>query len=246
MEKQITYIADLDQDVDDVIAAHYLFNHHVLKEIITDPVPISQIGKERRAHLESLGISVKTTLTGKHDYVFVGGALTTVASYIHLSYIDTLVMNGGFVGCNLIPKEHQLPKFKDKKTVRTFNFNCNVYATDQVLRSSERQIENIILVGKNVCHSYKNTDHDLWQAKEYTDLFKQYHAKPGKLQHDMLMCHEGLAMLYPELNITPFCDFKYVKPYNEGLIGNMTKWGSVTPNNKITPYRTVKAAVSFS
>ena len=29
MEKEIVYIADLDQDVDDVVAAHYLHNENV-------------------------------------------------------------------------------------------------------------------------------------------------------------------------------------------------------------------------
>ena len=44
-------------------------------------------------------------------------------------------MNGGFVGDNIIPKEDRLEKFDGKKTIRTFNFNCDVYSTDKVLKS---------------------------------------------------------------------------------------------------------------
>lgn len=37
MEKEIVYVADLDQDIDDVVAAHYLNNKGVLKCVVYDP-----------------------------------------------------------------------------------------------------------------------------------------------------------------------------------------------------------------
>ena len=43
----------------------------------------------------------------------------------------------------------------------------------------------------------------------------------------------------------PYCEFEELYPYNEGLEGNMTKWGSIKDNNK-TPYRKVLAAVRYS
>ena len=53
-------------------------------------------------------------------------------------------MNGGFAGNNIVPEKDVLPKFKGKKTMRTFNFNSDVIATDKVLRSTLEQIDKII------------------------------------------------------------------------------------------------------
>ena len=39
MEKEVVYVAELDSDVDDVVAAHYLFNEGVLKCVVCDPYP---------------------------------------------------------------------------------------------------------------------------------------------------------------------------------------------------------------
>lgn len=159
-----------------------------------------------------------------------------------MHHIDCLVMNGGFVGSNIVPEDDQLPKFKEKQTVRTFNFNCDVNAADKVLKSTERQIGKIILIGKNVCHSERNTEKDLWKDEESKKLFKKYNVKPGKCQHDMLACHEGLVHIDLDEVIDPYCTFLEVYPYNEGLQGNMTKWGSkLEPTN----YRKVVAAVSI-
>ena len=60
--KVVTYIAELDADVDDVVAAHYLFNRGVLKEVVCDPVPTSYKGKERLKMLKDLGIKVSNKL----------------------------------------------------------------------------------------------------------------------------------------------------------------------------------------
>jgi len=87
------------------------------------------------------------------QYVFVGGTLTEVAHYLARHKIACFVMNGGFVGDGIMQKP--LDKFKGKQVYKTFNFNCDVMATDSVLKS--KNIGNIVLVGKNVCHSAKNT-----------------------------------------------------------------------------------------
>ena len=117
MEKEIVYIADLDQDVDDVVAAHYLHNEGVLKCVVCDPYPMTEDGLKRKDILESLGIKVLKKMPPVAKYVFVGGALTLVADYIKMHHIDWLVMNGGFVGTNIASFE--LDKFKGKETVRT-------------------------------------------------------------------------------------------------------------------------------
>ena len=60
----------------------------------------------------------------------------------------------------------------------------------------------------------------------------------------MLMCHEELCLLNL-IDEEPYCQFEEVYPYNEGLNGDMTKWGS-TKNNNNTPYRKVLAAIKFT
>ena len=132
MDKEIVYIAELDADVDDVVAAHYLYNEGVLKCVVCDPYPTTEDGLKRKDILESLGVQVLKKMPPVAKYVFVGGALTLVADYIKMHHIDWLVMNGGFVGTNVASFE--LDKFKGKETVRTFNFNCDVNATDYVLK----------------------------------------------------------------------------------------------------------------
>jgi len=149
-------------------------------------------------------------------------------------------MNGGFVGNDVIPLEKQLPKFKNKNVVRTYNFNQDVISTDYILKTNIHQIKQIILVGKNVCHNKINTREHLWNNREYNKLFDKYNVRDNKLQHDMLACHEGLAYLDP--NIRHLCKFKLVYPYNNGLNDNMTTWGSKLES---TEYRQVLAAVDY-
>lgn len=55
-KKKIVYIAKLDQDIDDVIAAEYLYNKNVLKCIVLDPYPRTKEGFLRKMKLEKLGI----------------------------------------------------------------------------------------------------------------------------------------------------------------------------------------------
>lgn len=235
MEPEVVYIGELDADVDDVIAAEYLHKKGVLKAVVLDPMPKTKEGKERRKELEKLGIKTLTKMPPVAKYVFVGGALTEFSRYITNHKVGYLIMNGGFVGCN-IAKE-PLEKFKNKQTMRTFNFNCDVLAADRVLKS--KNIEKIILVGKNVCHDKRNTLNGVWQDEK--ELLEKYHAKPDKRQHDMLACREGLIMtgLVKEPS---WLQYKHVYPYNTGLRGNMTQWGSATEE---TQYRQVMAAIGW-
>ena len=243
-QKKIVYLAELDGDVDDAVAVEYLYNKNVLKCIVCDPKPTTKVGKIRQSNFEKLGIEVYLKIPEGTDIIFCGGALTSLAEYLEKNKISTLVMNGGFVGDNIIPKEDRLEKFDGKKTIRTFNFNCDVYSTDKVLKSSTDKIEKIILVGKNVCHSLKNTPSGIWNDKESSKIFAKYRVRDKKLQHDMLMCHEGLCLL-KMIDEDPYCEFEELYPYNEGLEGNETKWGSIKDNNK-TPYRKVLAAVRYA
>lgn len=239
MDKEVVYIAELDEDIDDVVAAHYLHNKGVLKCVVLDPYPKTKEGLERKEKLEAFGITVSKKIPPIAKYVFVGGALTLVADYIKMNHIDWLVMNGGFVGTNLA--KHELDKFKGKETVRTFNFNCDVKATDTVLRSDVKHIGHVLLIGKNVCHDIRNTRKGIWKDDEYKALLDTYHVKEEKRLHDMLACHEGIAYIDGGHR---FCEYDSMKPYNEGLCGTMTKWGST--KIKESPYRFVNAAVGFA
>lgn len=168
-----------------MIAAEYLNFKGVLKEVVCDPLPRTPEGKDRKEQLEKLGIKVSDKMPPIARYVFVGGALTELARYLINHKIDCLVMNGGFVGSSIV--KNPLDKFKDRQVIRTFNFNCDVNATDSVFKS--KNIENVILVGKNVCHSEKNTLLGVWSNEK--KLLEKYHSKSGKRQHDMLACREA-------------------------------------------------------
>ena len=222
--------------------------HIFLKEImrsynvilVHDFFPLFFVRLDRKDYLEKLGISVLSTIPPFANTVFVGGALTLVAQYIKIRPINLLVMNGGFVGCNIVRPEQELKKLKGKETVRTYNFNCDVEATDQVLRSTEQQIGQIVLVGKNVCHDSRNTRTGVWKGPNYKEIFDMYNVKDLKRQHDMLACHEGLSFA---LGSERFCEYEKVHPFNTRLNGKYTKWGST--KNSDTPYREVLTAVGY-
>jgi len=243
--ERIIYVAELDQDIDDIIAAEYLYRQGVLKGVVLDPYPKTEVGLKRLNNLKQKGISVSETIPDGTEYIFVGGALTTVANYIaNHTGVKALVMNGGFVGCNIVPFKDQLDKFRNKEFVRTFNFNMDINATDAVMRSTSEQIQEIILVGKNVCHSDKNTKLGLWKNGVAREILDEYHSKDEKKQHDMLACREGL-ILTKQMEGNLYCEYKEVYPVTQdGLKGNMTQWGSTVLKKK-TPYRVVKSAIRY-
>ena len=237
MNKDIVYIADLDQDVDDIIAIEYLNKLGVLRCIVLDPFPKNKEGFERKEMLTKNGIEVLKKIPNDAKKIFVGGALSLVATYVINHEIDYLVMNGGFVGNNIMKKP--LEKFKNKQECRTYNFNCDVVATDKVLRS--KNIKHIMLIGKNVCHDRRNTPEFIWKNEK--DLFSKYNVRESKLQHDLLACYEGLIEI-GYLNDESYLEYDFLQPYNLGLNGTLTQWGSEKPNND-NIYNTVKAAIKW-
>ena len=76
--------------------------------------------------------------------------------------------------------------------------------------------------------------------EKYKELFDTYNVKDKKRQHDMLACHEGLAFLN---NSTKYCKYEVIKPFNTGLKGTYTQWGST--KTRETPYREVLAAIEY-
>ena len=69
----------------------------------------------------------------------------------------------------------------------------------------------------------------------------KYHVRPDKRQHDMLACRDGLIQL-GLLNEESYLIFESMYPFNTGLNGNMTQWGSTY---KATEYRNVLVAIDW-
>jgi len=220
MKKEIIYVADIGNDIDDVIAIEYLLNIGLLKSVVLD-------GKsrdyERESELEKNGVIFETEIPKESKILFCGGALTKINEFIKYNKIDLLVANGGFAGTNIVNKKNVLDKFKNKEKIRTYNFNMDIDATLNVIHSNN--INQIILVSKNVCHSELNCI-----DKIHTDTFlDKYNLNKGKRLHDLLMVKEGVNyILGNKMN----CDYLNVIPICERNIpNNMSIWGS-EQNNK--------------
>ena len=214
-----------------------ILRNGILSYVVCDSGILDENGSSRLEMIRAKNIEVKENIQLGTNVVLVGGALTKVAEYLESNYLDVLIMNGGFVGANIVPVDEVLSKFKDKEVVRTYNFNLDVEATDKVLRSYN--VGRFILVGKNVCHSEKNTVSGVWSDEE--KFLAQFDIAPKKRLHDLLAAHDGLSRA-GLIEDEPHCLFECVYPFNEGLIGNMTKWGS---SKTKTEYRQVEAAISW-
>lgn len=59
---KITYICDIDQDIDDIIAVEYLLLSGKLKDLVLDPLPITQEGQSRLSKLIKNGIKINNEM----------------------------------------------------------------------------------------------------------------------------------------------------------------------------------------
>ena len=232
---KIVYIAEFDQDVDDIVTAHWLHKNNLLFGVVLDPLPKNKEGWERVKQCASLGINIFNEIPISTNIIIVGGGFEKLSRHVEDNHLDTLIANGGFVGDNL--NKFPLKKFKGKNEVRTFNFNIDVKSTDKVLRSSN--IDNIYLIGKNVCHSIKNTRLSIW--KDEQELLDVYDINESKRLHDLLAAKEGLK-LAGVINEESFLNYQEVYPYNLGLNGNMTLWGS---KKEQTEYHKTISAINW-
>lgn len=221
MKPKITYIADLDQDIDDFLAILYLYKYDALSYVVCDPWHITEEGKQRLDEIGHMNIVCFDKIQLETKIVFCGGALTGVANFIKAgNSLDALAMNGGYVGCNIIAVKEQLPKFKYKDFVRTYNFNLDINSTKEVLSMSDEQISRIILVGKHLCHNEINTVSGIWSSIFFKELREKYKFDNKKRLHDVLACHEGLSLL----GIIPdgtYCEYRNYYPKNID-----DKWGT--------------------
>ena len=236
MRRVITYVADLSQDVDDVIAATYLMRKGLLDHLVADPEPTDKLGLSRLELLRQAGADVCEDIPDDTQMAFVGGALTKLARFLRHGELFAVTINGGFVGANIIDDEDALPKFRNRTTARTYNLNLDANAAHEVLM--ERRALFTTLVGKNVCHSPKNTYAGIWHDETWLGKFG---LKPNKRLHDLLMVHDGLAF-HHMIDERPYCDIEVVYPYNDGLDGKMTRWGS---SREATSYPAILASTKW-
>jgi len=215
MKKEIVFVADIADDIDDVIAIEYLANIGLLKCVVLDGKSRDYV---REKELEKIGVVFETEIPKETKILFCGGALNKISEFIKTNKIDLLVANGGFAGTNIVKKENVLNKFKNKEKIRTYNFNMDIDAALNVI--SSENINDVILVSKNVCHSELNCI-----DKIHTDNFlDKYNLDKGKRLHDLLMVKEGVNYILGNkmnceyLNITPVCERK--------TPDNMSIWGS--------------------
>lgn len=165
-----------------------------------------------------MGIVFKDSIPKGTHVVFCGGALTKVNEYLKDNYLELLVANGGFVGCNIIEPDDILIKFKNIKRIRTYNFNLDVNSAISVLNNEN--IDEVILVSKNVCHSAINVFGVLHQD----EFLSNYNLPTDKRLHDLLMVKEGCnymaknEMICKYLPIIPICDINEIE--------NMSLWRS--------------------
>lgn len=215
-KNKIVFVADIDQDIDDLIAIEYLHIRGYLNCVVLDGLS-NDTNRENK--IEKMGIEIKDEIPEGTDIIFCGGGLTKVADYVINNKLELLVANGGYAGSNIVPKDLQLKKFKGKEKVRTYNFNLDVNSAIIVLNS--KHINKIILVSKNVCHNMMNTRTILHED----NFIKKYNLDDRKRLHDLLMVKEGINYLERKNTI---CHYEHIRPVFENKIpDNMTLWGSV-------------------
>ena len=211
--KKICYIADIGDDIDDLIAIEYLKNKKADFYVAIDRK--SNEDPKRVQLVRDWGVQIENKIMPGTEVIFIGGAFTKVRDYLKTNKVSLIVANGGFIGNNII--SNPLPKFRNKKEVRTFNFNVDIDATIEVLDS--KNFEKMYLVGKQVCHDKINTTQGIWKASPYIKTS----FSPTKLLHDVLAVDEGLRIMEAE---DTRCNYIGVTPYWVGSKDKFAMWGS--------------------
>jgi len=211
----IVYIADIDQDIDDLIAIEYLYLHGYLDCVVLDGT--GNNNKKIDILLE-MGIKFEDEIPLDTDIVFCGGAFTKVKEFVTYNKLRLLVANGGYVGSNIIPITKQLKKFRGKDKVSTFNLNLDINSAIKVLDSPN--IHEIMLVSKNVCHSMVNT----FGVYHKDNFIKKYDLRSGKRLHNLLMVKEGVNYLEERDMHCKYINVNLI--YDKKEPSDMTLWGS--------------------
>lgn len=209
MSNKIVYIADIAGDIDDLVAIKYLNSLGALDSVVLDGASQDE---ERKSILERDGIEVLNEIPKGTDIVFCGGAFTKIAKYLQNNRLDLVVANGFFAGCNIVPQEYVLDKFKNLVQCVSYNPNQDYKSALEVIKSGV----DMLIVAKNVCHHPDNTINN-WHDPESVKI--KIPAK--KKLHDLLMVKEGLNFIN---NHKMFCVYESVNIYMNK--GNTITWSA--------------------
>lgn len=219
---KVTYVADLEHR-DVMIAVYALYYLGFLDYMVCYPEPLSPEARSRLKEIKDLGISVKRKLKGKNNsVVIVNAPLGCVARYLGKrgSHIKTLVVAGGYVGCNIKGST----EIKEYSMVS--NFNEEFLSTVEVLNSGYEKIDNIYLVTRNVYSSPLNYEKGIWSGFEFWELFQNIEVKDRYIpQYALLTVMEGLHIA---LESQTRCEYIDLYPEFESQEGRKTLWGSST------------------
>lgn len=183
-------------------------------------------------------VVIKEVLAQYPDiHILTGAPLTNLGDLLNQTpdiKIEKMVTQGGYLG-GLVADP--LPKFKGKKSIRTYNLTSDVEAFTTVNHSN--QIKSLTYVTKDLCHGFIYTP-EIHQSITFgSDPIQQllkscleHYASAGKSKamHDPLAM---LYMLYPEIGKTIPIEMSYIvdsKGYHvfSSVEGNGTRSGLVS------------------
>lgn len=199
--RDISYVADIAGDIDDLVAIEYLWDINRLHSVVFDGK--SQCD-ERQSRLLDLGIPILSTIQTPN--VFCGGAFSLIVKHLDACLpLKHIILNGFFAGKNIVPAAYALPKFADRLTCESYNPNLDPSAALRLISYG-----NFTAVSKNVCHHPDNVI-GKWHG--------QHDCKPTKKLHDLLMVKEGLSIVD---GVETMCEYAPVSIYRSG-----GEWGAV-------------------
>lgn len=219
---KVTYVADLEHR-DVMIAVYALYYLGFLDYMVCYPEPLSPEARCRLKEMKDIGIKVKRRLKGKNNnVVIVNAPLGVVARYLRKydSHIKTLVIAGGYVGCNIKGST------ETKEYSMVNNFNEEFLSTVEVLSSSYVRVDSIYLVTRNVYSSPLNYEKGIWSGYEFWELFQNIEVKDRYIpQYALLTVMEGLHIA---LEGKTRCEYIDLYPTFESSKSIKTLWGSST------------------
>lgn len=219
---KVTYVVDLEHR-DVMIAVYALHYLGFLDYMVCYPEPLSPEARNRLKEIKGMGVKVKRKLKGKsNSVVIVNAPLGCVARYLRKcdSYIKTLVVAGGFVGCNIEGS------IENKEYSMVSNFNEELGSTIEVLSSSYTKVDSIYLVTRNVYSSPLNYEKGVWSGSEFWELFQNIEVKDRYIpQYALLTVMEGLHIA---LDSQTRCEYTDLYPKFDSIEGRKTLWGSST------------------
>lgn len=99
MKNKIVFVADIADDIDDLIAIEYLAVNGYLRCLVLDGKSRSD---DREKALVDMGVEIVNDIPEDTEIIFCGGALTKIADFVEDNKIELLVANGGFAGTNVV------------------------------------------------------------------------------------------------------------------------------------------------